>query len=187
MKVNKPLFRNKVKSTLSLISAIAIVSASTSAAADVSAAVGASYADTGSVSVSIDTSADRKPISPYIYGINSESDLSGVKVNAIIQTNPQVSSYNWESNLSNDGVGNSNVLVSAYPESRLSEPGLYTDYLVKRASRYNVPSRYVTLQMMGKAAGSRFSDELWNAVEFSKNDAYLSRPDTEDGVVYMDE
>lgn len=186
MKVNKPLFRNKVRRTLSLVSAIAIVSAAANGGTDVSAAFGSSYADTGDVSVTIDTASGKKAISPYIYGINSEADLSGVKVNAIIQTDPLVSSYNWENNLANNGTSNTDALVSAYPESRRSEPGLYTDYLVKRASRYNVPSRYVTLQMMGKAAGE-IGSALWNDALFEKNDAYLSRPDTEDGVVYMDE
>lgn len=180
---NKYFFKRAV----SLAAASAIIFCSANAGTEVSATFSSSYLDSGSVIVNIDTSAGRKAISPYIYGINSESDLSGVKVNAIIQTHPQVSSYNWESNLSSDGVGNSNILVSAYPENKLSEPGLYTDYLVKRASRYNVPSRYVTLQMMGKTAGHTSSDKLLDDVLFEKNDAYLSRPDAGDGVVYMDE
>lgn len=167
--------------------AAAIVFCAANAGTGVSATFSSSYFDSGSVKVNIDTSAGRKAISPYIYGINSESDLSGLSVNAVIQTNPQVSSYNWESNLSNDGAGNSKALVSTYPESKLSEPGLYTDYLVKRAGRYNIPSRYVTLQMMGKVAGNTASGGLWNDVLFSKNDSYLSKPNTEDDVVYMDE
>ncbi|MDE7288388.1 MAG: glycoside hydrolase family 44 protein [Oscillospiraceae bacterium] len=173
--------------TVSFAAAAAIIACLANSGTEVSATFSSSYLDSGSVTVNIDTSAGRKNISPYIYGINSESDLSGVSVNAVIQTHPDVSSYNWESNLSNDGSGNSNVLVSTYPESKLSEPGLYTDYLVKRAGRYNIPSRYVTLQMMDKVAGHSFSDKLWNDVEFSKNDSYLSKPNTEDDIVYMDE
>lgn len=171
----------------SFAAAMAIVFSAANSGTDVSATFSSSYVDSGSVTVNIDTSAGRKAISPYIYGINSESDLSGVSVNAVIQTHPDVSAYNWESNLSSDGNGNSNVLVSSYPENKLSEPALYVDYLVKRAGRYNIPSRYVTLQMMGKVAGHRFSDKLWNDVLFEKNDSYLSRPNTEDDVVYMDE
>ena len=171
----------------SLAAAMAIVFGAANSGTEVSASIGSSYTDTGSVTVSIDTSAGRKAISPYIYGINSEADLSGVSVNAIIQTDPQVSSYNWENNMSNDGSGNSRLLVSLYPPNKQSEAGLYTEYLVSRAGRYNIPSRYVTLQMMGKVAGAAGSDKLWYDVLFEKNDAYLSRPNTDDDIVYMDE
>lgn len=173
--------------TVSLAAAMAVVLSSAGSGTEVCATFGTSYLDTGSVTVNIDTSAGRKAISPYIYGINSESDLSGVTANAIIQTDSEVSSYNWENNMSVGGGGSSSRLVSSYPESKRSEPGLYTDYLVRRAGRYGIPSRYVTLQMMGKAAGNANSGKLWIDAEFEKNDAYLSRPNTEDDVVYMDE
>lgn len=166
---------------------MAIIFCAANSGTEVSATFSSSYVDTGSVTVSIDTSSGRKAISPYIYGINSEADLSGVSVNAIIQTDPQVSSYNWENNMSNDGSGNSRLLVSLYPPNKQSEAGLYTEYLVSRAGRYNIPSRYVTLQMMGKVAGTAGSDRLWHDVLFEKNDAYLSRPNTDDDIVYMDE
>ncbi|MDE6132426.1 MAG: glycoside hydrolase family 44 protein, partial [Oscillospiraceae bacterium] len=45
----------------------------------------------------------------------------------------------------------------------------------------------VTLQMMGKVAGNTSPDKLWIDALFEKNDAYLSRPNTDDDVVYMDE
>lgn len=180
---NKYFFRR----TVSLAAAAAIIFCAANSGTEVSAAFSSSYTDTGSVIVNIDTSAGRKAISPYIYGINSESDLSGVSVNAIIQTDPQVSSYNWENNMSNNGSGNDRSLVSLYPPNKQSEAGLYTEYLVSRAGRYGIPSRYVTLQMMGKAAGSMSSSNIWNDVQFEKNDAYLSIPDTNDGIVYMDE
>lgn len=181
--MNKYIFKRIV----SAVSVLAVVLYSSNAGAEVNATFGSSYLDTGSVIVNIDTSAGRKSISPYIYGINSESDLSDVTVNAIIQTDPRVSSYNWENNLSNDGGVNGHFLVSSYPQNKLSEPGLYTEYLVARANRYNIPSRYVTLQMMGRAAGDVNSDKLWIDSLFDKNDTYLSRPNTEDDIVYMDE
>ncbi|MDE5741317.1 MAG: glycoside hydrolase family 44 protein [Oscillospiraceae bacterium] len=180
---NKYFFRR----TVSLAAAAAIVFCAANSGTGVSATFSSSYLDTGSVTVNIDTSAGRKAISPYIYGINAESDLSGVSVNAVIQTDPDVSSYNWENNLSNDGFGNTNRLVSSYSANRQSEAGLYTDHLVKRAGRYGIPSRYVTLQMMGKVAGNTSPDKLWIDALFEKNDAYLSRPNTDDDVVYMDE
>lgn len=181
--MNKYIFKRIV----SAVSVLAVVLYSANAGAEVNATFGSSYLDTGSVIVNIDTSAGRKSISPYIYGINSESDLSDVTVNALIQTDPRVSSYNWENNLSNDGGVNGHFLVSSYPQNKLSEPGLYTEYLITRANRYNIPSRYVTLQMMGRAAGNVNSDNLWIDSLFDKNDTYLSRPNTEDDIVYMDE
>lgn len=180
---NKYFFRR----TASLTAAAAIIFCAANSGTEVSATFSSSYLDSGSVTVSIDTSADRKPISPYIYGINSESDLSGVSVNAVIQTDPDVSSYNWENNLCNDGFGKSKRLVSSLPANRQSEAGLYTDYLVSRAGRYGIRSRYVTLQMMGKTAGNINSEKLWNDVLFEKNDSYLSKPNTDDDAVYMDE
>lgn len=160
----------------------------------VSASIGSAYADTGAVTVNIDTSKGRKAISPYIYGLNAEALSSGVTVNAVIQTDPAVSSYNWETNASNPGAvngipsENDFALVKSYPKSRYGEPALYTENLVARAARYGVPSKYVTLQMAGFAADSAFADRPRSEVKFSKNDdGYLSNPDINDGVVYMDE
>ncbi|MBD5139994.1 MAG: endoglucanase [Ruminococcus sp.] len=171
----------------SLAAAAAIVFSAANSGTEVSATFSSSYPDSGSVAVSIDTSAGRKAISPYIYGINSESDLSEVSVNAIIQTDPEISSYNWENNLSSDGLRTSRRLVNTFPANRQSEAGLYAEYLVSRAERYGIPSRYVTLQMMGKVAGNINSDKLWIDALFEKNDSYLSRPNIDDDVVYMDE
>lgn len=176
--------RSSFKTIASIcMSALLIVSA---AGGSVSATFGSTYMDSGAIKVNIDTSKGRSPISPYIYGINAESPLAGVTVNAVTQTNPLVSSYNWESNLSNNGANNSDYLVSSYT-FRPGEPAMYADNLVARASLYGISSKYVTLQMMGKTAGHSSSDSTWEDVSFSKNDSYLSRPDPDDGVVYMDE
>ncbi|MDE6745898.1 MAG: glycoside hydrolase family 44 protein, partial [Oscillospiraceae bacterium] len=180
---NKYFFRR----TASFAAAMAIGFSAVNSGTEGSATCSSSYFDSGSVTVNIDTSAGRKSISPYIYGINSESDLSGVSVNAMIQTDPEISSYNWENNLSNDGIRTSRRLVNTFPANRQSEAGLYADYLVSRADRYGIPSRYVTLQMMGKVAGNINSDKPWIDALFEKNDSYLSRPNTDDDVVYMDE
>lgn len=146
-----------------------------------------SYKDTDSIAVRIDTSAEHREISPYIYGINAESSLSGLSVNALRQSNYRISSYNWENNYSNTGgQGGTNdlALVNGYPGVKQREPALYTENLITRATRYGIPARYVTLQMMGVVAGK---NTPWEQVVFSKNNNYLSTPDTDDGVVYMDE
>lgn len=164
----------------------------------VSAVFGSSYMDTDSISVKIDVSAGHKPISPYIYGINSETSFSGLTVNAIKQSDPRLSSYNWETNFSNSAEGenssNDNALVKSYPADRQREPALYTDNLVSKAKRYGIPSRYVTLQMMGMAAADSAgvvypSDGAarWKQVFFRKHDSFSSEPDIADGAVYMDE
>lgn len=157
-----------------------------------------SYRDTDSISVEIDVSAEHKAISPYIYGINSETSLSGLTVNALKQSDPRLSSYNWETNFSNSAEGenssNNNDLVKSYPAERQREPALYTDNLVSKAKRYEIPSRYVTLQMMGAAAadsaGAVYPSDgsaRWKRVLFRKHDSFFSEPDITDDSVYMDE
>lgn len=169
-----------------------------SEAGSVSAVFGTSYMDTDSISVEIDVSAGHKPISPYIYGINSETSLSGLTVNAVKQSDPRLSSYNWETNFSNSAEGenssNDNALVKSYPAGRQREPALHTDNLVSKAKRYGIPSRYVTLQMMGAVAADSAgvvypSDGAarWKQVIFRKHDSFSSEPDITDGMVYMDE
>lgn len=165
---------------------------------NVSAVFGTSYMDTDSISVKIEVSAGHKPISPYIYGINSETSFSGLTVNAIKQSDPRLSSYNWETNFSNSAEGggssNDNALVKSYPADRQREPALHTDNLVSKAKRYGIPSRYVTLQMMGTVAADSAgvvypSDGAarWKQVFFRKHDSFSSEPDITDGAVYMDE
>ncbi|MCM1024625.1 MAG: hypothetical protein NC395_11300 [Prevotella sp.] len=165
---------------------------------NVSAMFSSSYLDTDNISVEINTSAGRKAISPYIYGINSETSLSGLTVNALKQSDPRLSSYNWETNFSNSAEGQSNTndngLVKSYPADRQRDPALFTDNLLAKAKRYNIPSRYVTLQMMGMvaadSAGAVYPSDgqaRWRQVFFQKHDSFFSEPDITDDAVYMDE
>lgn len=165
---------------------------------DVSAMFSSSYTDTGDIEILIDTASGRIPISPYIYGISAETSLSGLSVNAIKQSDPRMSSYNWETNFSNSAEGavssNDNALVKSYSPEKQSEPALYTENLVTKAKRYGIASRYVTLQMMGYAAadgdGAVYDTDIstrWDKVFFRKHDDFLSAPDAYDGAVYMDE
>lgn len=196
MMINK----RSLKKSAALLFACCIctVTALPFAGTDVSAMFSSSYMDTDSISVEIDVSAGHKAISPYIYGINSETSLSGLTVNAIKQSDPRLSSYNWETNFSNSAEGqssrNDNALVKSYPADRQREPALHTDNLVSKAKRYNIPSRYVTLQMMGMAAADSAGtvspadgSSRWKQVFFQKHDSFLSIPDISDNAVYMDE
>lgn len=157
-----------------------------------------SYLDTADITVTIDVTDTVGEISPYIYGINAESDISRMNVNAILQTDYRISSYNWENNFSNSGTGTASTndadLISSYPPGKWGDPALYTEYLVTKAKRYNVPSRYVTLQMMGMVAadgaGDIYSSDIsgrWNNILFNKADSYLFQPDISDSSVYIDE
>ena len=177
-----------VKRIISLFCIMSVIAAISGQS--VSAMFSSSYMDTGNVEISVNTIDSLRQISPYIYGINTEAGASGVSVNAIKQSDPRVSSYNWETNFANSGSGNGSenglFLVDSYPQNRWTSPALYTENLIARAERYGIPSRYVTLQMMGKVAPAA-SGEPWETVLFNKNDSYLSSPDTTDGIVYMDE
>ena len=181
-----------------LCTAAVTASLSVTDTADVSAMFSSSYLDTDNISVEIDVSQGHKAISPYIYGINSETSMSGLTVNAIKQSDPRLSSYNWETNFSNSAEGekssNDNALVKSYPADRQREPALYTDNLISKAKRYGIPSRYVTLQMMGMAAADSLgtlyrsdSQPRWKQVLFRKHDSFFSEPDITDNAVYMDE
>ncbi len=164
---------------------------------NVSAVFSSSYFDTGDISVTVNTASEHTAISPYIYGISSETSLTGLSAKAIKQTNNRLSSYNWETNFSNSAAGensaNDSLLVSSYPAEKQRTPALYTENLVSIARRNGIPSKYVTLQMMGMVAADgngtvRESDvSRFNKVYFRKHDSLLSQPDTSDGAVYMDE
>ncbi|MBQ8176510.1 MAG: hypothetical protein IJ035_05680 [Oscillospiraceae bacterium] len=193
MNINK----NYCKRILSLI-CVSGITLSLFSGTDAEAVFSSTYFDTDSISVTIDVNDVKGRISPYIYGINAESDISMLTVNGLKQTDPRISSYNWETNFSNSGTGtastNDAALINSYPPGKWGEPALYTEYLITKAKRYNVPSRYVTLQMMGKVAADNEDDIFstggsgrWNDIFFSKADSYLSEPNITDVSVYIDE
>lgn len=198
MIINKRLLKRAAAVLCACCACISLAGPSFTDAGRVSAMFSSSYRDTDSISVEINVSAGHKAISPYIYGINAETSLSGLTVNALKQSDPRLSSYNWETNFSNSAEGensfNSNDLVKTYPADRQREPALYTDNLVSKAKRYEIPSRYVTLQMMGAAAadsaGAVYPSDgaaRWKRVLFRKHDSFFSEPDITDDSVYMDE
>ncbi|MBQ4310885.1 MAG: hypothetical protein II773_04790 [Oscillospiraceae bacterium] len=153
--------------------------------------------DTGAVTVRIRADKPTAIISPYIYGINDKGDISGATV--LKQYGAVLSSYNWESNYSNDGAHGKNEngieLIENFNEDDWDTPALYTDNLITNAFRYNIPVRLVNLQMMGYVSADALGvvnrsidrSERWDVVSFSKDDSYLTFPDTEDGIVYIDE
>ncbi|MGN0642754.1 MAG: glycoside hydrolase family 44 protein [Huintestinicola sp.] len=153
--------------------------------------------ETGSTDVDINTDKGKTAISPYIYGINDQGSLTGIKPTVIKQCSDAVSSYNWETNYSNSGkkglYTNDVALIDSYPSSMWDSPALYTESMINRAQLYNIPVRLVTLQLMGYVAADSMGivspgeTGRWNTIGLRKNEAYLSQPDTDDDVVYIDE
>ena len=192
MKINKIY----CKRILSLACVIGIT-ASVFQGSDAEAMFSSTYLDTDNITVTIDVNDTEGEISPYIYGMNVESDLSMTTLKAVKQTDPRISSYNWENNFANSGTGtastNGTELIDNYPPGRWGEPALYTEYLITKAKRYEIPSRYVTLQMMGRVAADEGDVSAaggsghWNDIHFSKADSYLSEPNISDVSVYIDE
>ena len=89
-----------------------------------------------------------------------------------------------------NGFENDFSLVSGNTKT----PALLTDNLVSRAEKYGIPSKYVTLQMMGLVANDSSGayspgdpERRFASVVFSKNDSLLTEPDIHDDTVYMDE
>lgn len=158
-------------------------------------------ADTnGSINVSIDTTAERAAISPYIYGGNWE--FNNAKLTAKRFGGNRITGYNWENNFSNAGsdwqqssdtylLSNNNI-----PKDKWSEPGVVvTDFQDKNLAA-GEPYSLVTLQAAGyvtaDANGTVTEEEAapsdrWKEVKFKKDAPLSLTPDTTDNYVYMDE
>jgi hypothetical protein len=163
------------------------------------AAVGA---DEIAVEFNVDTGADRKEISPYIYGINEWSfgDLPEGTVAARRVGGNRLTGYNWENNASNAGEdwynSSDNHLVRNLPAEKQDEPGavvtdFHDDVLASEAD-YSL----FTLQMAGYVAADKDGEvseaetapsERWKEVKFNKEGDLSLTPDVTDDTVYMDE
>ena len=154
--------------------------------------------DAYQMTVTVDTSKDRKAISPYIYGVNeygNGANLENVKVNAVRQGGNRYTGYNWETNWSNAG--------SDWQHSSDTNIGDITDgagyaprHLSETVNKYGIPYKMTTLQMAGYVsadkAGAVAESEAapsarWKEVKFKKDAPLSLEPDTTDDAVYMDE
>jgi len=154
-----------------------------------------------SVSFSIDTTEDRAPISPYIYGANftlgEEENLASRRIGG-----NRLTGYNWENNFSNAGNdwyhSNDNHLVNDLPWSQQQIPGIclsnFQDECIA-AGEYSL----VTLQMAGYVSADGFGtvtegqtapSSRWKEVVYAKPTPFCDpagEPDVIDDYVYMDE
>lgn len=162
---------------------------------------GSASADTnGTINVSIDTTAERAVISPYIYGGNWE--FNNAKLTSKRFGGNRTTGYNWENNYSSAGSdwqhSNDTYLLTNnnIPTDRWSEPGVvvsdFQDKNLTAGEKYSL----VTLQAAGYVsadangtvtAGDTAPSSRWKEVKFKKDTPLSLTPDTTDNYVYMDE
>ncbi len=144
--------------------------------------------------VTVKTDTDRKPISPYIYGINDFVADKDVTAYAVRQGGNRYTAYNWESNFSNAGSDWEHYSDTYLSKSK--DPADCALTLAKTAAEKNIPYKMTTLQMAGYVSAdghgmvkeeSAAPSDRFNEVIFAKNAAFDDTPDTSDAYVYMDE
>jgi hypothetical protein len=183
----------KIKKVIAAIMATSV--------AAVSALSPSASADNTAVSnITVTPSEHIRPISPYIYGVNSGVDLSAVSVKSLRLGGNRFSAYNWENNMSNAGSDyhhtSDKYLTNSLPEEYWNIPGGPALAAAAQAKQYNIPYTMLTLQMLGYASSSRSGrvdeeetapSDKWVKVENHKDSPFTLEPDLKDGVVYNDE
>jgi hypothetical protein len=154
----------------------------------------------GSAAVTVTvTPSSKHPISPYIYGLNIASKLSGVPSALTLDRSGgnRWTAYNWETNASNAGSDylyqNDNSLGSS------KEPGSGVSSLIAEDQKNGMAS-LVTFQLQGLVAGdtkgpvavtnppdkTRFKKVFYEKKTVS-TEPFTAAPSTSDDYVYMDE
>jgi hypothetical protein len=150
------------------------------------------------VEVTVNT-AQRTPISPFIYGSNQDdgSDVWTVRRYG----GNRITGYNWENNFSNAGNDyrhQSDTYLTddpKIPASEASIPARALTWFHDQSLAMGAES-IVSVQMAGYAArdangpvsvSETAPSPRWVKVEPRKGAAFVSTPDLDDGVVYMDE
>ncbi len=151
------------------------------------------------VNITVDTSKDRKAISPYIYGTNAELMKKNVSCGSVRAGGNRYTAYNWETNASNAGSDWKNISDGYFQQSVSEElrntPGCAALDLAEVCSEKNAYS-LMTLQLAGYVSADmdgevtkdqKAPSERWNKVELVKGSEFSLEPDLNDGTVYMDE
>lgn len=153
------------------------------------------------LTVTVDTTDYRKPISPYIYGINyiRRGEAPDVTTFSARQGGNRHSAYNWENNASSAGADYkhySDAYLVNFKKESLAIPGANALEFAEDMEAQNIDYKLTTVQMAGYAAadtdGEVSEDEVapssrWIPVRARKNEAFTLTPDTTDNAVYMDE
>ena len=182
------------RSFAGLLAGICVIS---NAALVPSGSVSAEGSDSYSMKVSVDLTAEKQPISPYIYGVNAfdASSLKNVTVNNIRQGGNRYTGYNWETNWSNAGEDWHNSSDTNIGDDNQG-PAAAVQKLSQMAKKSSVPYKLATLQMAGYVSADKNGtvtleetapSSRWNKVVFKKEGELSLEPDLTDGTVYMDE
>ena len=156
------------------------------------------------VQFNVDPTADRTPISPYIYGANE--DLTGTEnLTARRAGGNRFSTYNWENNASNSGSDSGHVSDSFIPwyyggipvsdsakwevpgsaavgfHQQSLEKGAYTLWSLPTAG-YAAKTKGIKITDADKAPSSS-----WVEVQAAKGGPFSLTPDLNDNVAYNDE
>jgi hypothetical protein len=148
-----------------------------------------SAAEPVEVSISIDTTRDRKSISPYIYGINSDTGSPFVTALAVKQSGTELNTFNWEINAANNGIRDGNLNY----ELPGGVPAGFPSSFLRNAVAAGIPGRFLTLPISGYAAGDTAGavmngeTDRFIPIVNRKNAEYMLTPDTTDNYVYTDE
>jgi len=148
----------------------------------------------------IQTTAERKPISPFIYGTNDPYGYAGSKRLG----GNRLTNYNWENNASNAGrdwyheSDNYVPWQQGVPDSEYDSAGAAMKYFHQRSLQQGAYS-LVTLPLAGHVARDKNGaisesqaapSSRWTSVEFRKPQELLPfklRPDLTDNKLYVDE
>lgn len=151
------------------------------------------------VTFTIDVNAERKPISPYIYGTNRLTADSGLYSAARLGGN-RWTGYNWENNASNAGSdwyhSSDDFLCWALNCPDWNKPAgalkTFIGYVAERQGEYAL----LTLPMAGYVAADKDGtvserqtapSVRWKAVVYRKNSPFSYPPNLTDQAVYVDE
>jgi glycosyl hydrolase family 44 len=161
-------------------------------------AVALAPTDGGPLAIEVDPSKTIGPISPYVYGVNSQrSDGLGVTVRRM--GGNRQTAYNWEINASNAGSDYRHV-SDEWPCSTLgykncSEPG--AQFLDFAADNKRLGAETLaTVPMVDYVAADKNHEvseadkapsKRWDRSSAHKGAPYAAAPDLGDGVVYEDE
>lgn len=158
-------------------------------------------ASTYDLTVTVDTNGYRKPISPYIYGINHNRRGDDIDVTSFSsrQGGNRHSAYNWENNASSAGADYkhySDAYLVNFNKDSLAIPGANALEYAEDMNTQNIDYKITTVQMAGYVAadtdGEVTEEEIapsarWIPVKSTKNAPFTLTPDTKDNAVYIDE
>ena len=159
-----------------------------------------SAADSYDMAVTVELGGTKKPISPYIFGINDAGQLDNVTVGAVRQGGNRYSGYNWENNFSNAGSdwkNNSDTyLTQGFSKELAATPGAPALHLADDCEKHGIGYKMTTIPMAGYVsadgngevtAAETAPSTRWKQVKAAKGAEFSMTPDTTDDYVYMDE